>query len=394
MDYQIVNVLANGPRGGTQSVDYKLDLLGRFAAAGNIRSLLGTKLHINQQTGDFSFQESGLRTWWARTGADSLTNPVVHGFVTAVFLNARREFNFIGDERQRGDKISRILYAYKGYSTLVRQGYSGNNALKAQVIEIARICKEMFAVPYVHKFSQGDWLARGHEGACWAFVLDWFRRGFKGKKSYAGAKIPKKMDAILALQEDQLRIRNRAIVFNGLPGGGAGRTVRVVDADAPYPLQSAYQGDYVTRAGHDVQRLNERFDNIDLRVVSTHFIAPEEQRCYSVRAPGVAGSPRQVGHDVLDVLRRDRIAVVSRGDADNAYLLSLSFRDYFTDAHSGGHAIGIRSSSNWRVEFFDPNYGEGELPLGFGSLWVDSVVGEYSLTHAVECVEVTRVSVR
>ncbi|MEN9667151.1 MAG: hypothetical protein RLZZ326_3514, partial [Planctomycetota bacterium] len=91
IEYPVINVLAAGARGGTQSNDDKLDLLGRFAEVGNIRSMLGTKLFINQQTGDFTIQASGLKTWWARSAADSLTNPAVHRHVKDVFETAKRE---------------------------------------------------------------------------------------------------------------------------------------------------------------------------------------------------------------------------------------------------------------------------------------------------------------
>ncbi len=391
MDYPIVNVLANAPRGGTQSVDDKLDLLGRFATAGNVRSLLGTKLLINQQTGDFTLQESGLRTWWARSAADSLTNPAVHRHVTRLFENARAQVGRMGNNAQKKTKVDRILYAYKGYGSLVRQGYSGNDTLKAQVYEIAGLCHELFQVPYAHKFSQGDWLPRGHDGACWAFVLDWLRRSFKGKYGYSGAKIQKKMGAIEALQRDQLEIRQRGAGNAFVPGVN---TVRIVNPDAPHARQDAYQGGYVTRDGHAAQRFNQRFDDMFFHPDYSWLIAPEEQRCYGIRAPGDASMPRLVGNLIMDFLRRDRNASLVNGDADNGWMLSLIFRDYFNNAGSTGHAIGIRFSADRRnAMYFDPNSGTGEIFLDMAHLWIDSVILEYSLSYAIESVSVRRVSV-
>ena len=385
MDYQVVNVLANG---GTQNNDNKLDLLGRFAAEGNIRTLLGTKLHINQQTGDFSIQDSGLRTWWARSAADSLTNTAVQGHVTRLFKNAKAEVRLIGDTDRCVEKVKRIHYAFKGYSTLVRRGYSGNNDLKDHVRDIAGICGETFRVPYVHQISQMALLPRGHSGVCWGFVLDWLRRSFNGKFSYEKSKIEKKMGAIASLHRDQMNIKM---------GAALGGEARLVNPNAPRANQGAYEGGYVSRAGHGAQRFNQRFDGMmyhggDL-LDRTFWVAPEDQRCYGVRAPGDRSFPRLVGIDVMDYVKRDRIRSLLGPEADCGWLLSLSFRDFFTDAHTAGHAIGIRFTPDRRsLVFFDPNYGTGDVFQDMGHLWVDSVIKQYSFGYVVESVSVTRVS--
>jgi hypothetical protein len=387
MDYQVVNVLANGLRGGTQNNDNKLDLLGRFAAEGNIRTLLGTKLHINQQTGDFSIQDSGLKTWWARSAADSLTNPAVHGHVTRLFENAKAEVRRIGDTDRCVEKVKRIHYAFKGYSTLIRRGSSGSDLLKNHVRTIAGICSETFRVPYVHQISQGALLPRGHSGVCWGFVLDWLRRSFNGKFSYENAKIEKKMGAIASLHRDQMDIKVAALF------GGA----RLVNPNNPRVNQGAYEGGYVSRAGHGAQRFNQRFDGMTYHGGdmwdSTFWVAPEEQRCYGVRAPDDASFPRLVGEKVMNYVRLDRYKNILGPDADCGWLLSLSFRDFFTNAQSTGHAIGIRFTPDRRsLLFFDPNFGTGDIFLGMGHLWVDSVIKQYSFGDVVERVSVTRVS--
>lgn len=386
IEYPIVNVLAAGVRGGGQSNDAKLEVLGRFAAAGSIRSMLGTKLFINQQTGDFAIQESGLRTWWERSKADSLTSPAVHRHVMDVFEAANRERNRLMDQDRCMRKIQNIQYAFKGYSSLVRLGYSGERTLKKQVQGIARIVRDLAPVPYFHKLSQGDWLPDGHDGACWAFVLDWLRRGFNGKYNYAGAKIAKKMDAIRALQEDQL---SKDYTSGIREAYGVAGPMGLVDATMP----NAYQGGYVARKGHAAQRFNPRFDGMMYHSDRKFPIEPQERRCYCVRAPGDATVPRSVGSEVLNYLKIDRIASVT-SDSQSGWMLALSFRDYFNDAASTGHAVGVRFSSDQRwIMFFDPNYGTGEMPLDMGHLWIDHVIQAYSFSYAVESVSVRRVSI-
>ena len=384
IEYPIVNVLAAGARGGTQSNDDKLDLLGRFASVGNIRSMLGTKLFINQQTGDFTLQDSGFKTWWARSAADSLTNPAVHRHVTNVFEAAKLERNRLWDQNLCLRKIENIHYAFKGYSSLVRLGYSGEKTLKKQVQDIARIVRDIAPVPYVHKLSQGKWLPDGHDGACWAFVLDWLRRGFNGKLNYAGAKIAKKMDAIMALQEDQVDkdFLSRIRQFQGHD------KVELVDTTRP----SAYQGGYTTRQGHVAQRFNPRFDGMMYHSDRWFPIDPQERRCYGVRAPGATFS-RSVGGEILNYLKVDRIGSLL-SDSQSGWMLGLSFRNYFNDAASAGHAVGVRFSSDRRwIMFFDPNDGTGEMPLDMGHLWIDHVIQAYSFSYAVESVSVRRVSI-
>ncbi len=384
IEYPIVNVLAAGARGGTQSNDDKLDLLGRFASVGNIRSMLGTKLFINQQTGDFTLQDSGFKTWWARSAADSLTNPAVHRHVTNVFEAAKLERNRLWDQNLCLRKIENIHYAFKGYSSLVRLGYSGEKTLKKQVQDIARIVRDIAPVPYVHKLSQGKWLPDGHDGACWAFVLDWLRRGFNGKLNYAGAKIAKKMDAIMALQEDQVDkdFLSRIRQFQGHD------KVELVDTTRP----SAYQGGYTTRQGHVAQRFNPRFDGMMYHSDRWFPIDPQERRCYGVRAPGATFS-RSVGSEILNYLKVDRIGSLL-SDSQSGWMLGLSFRNYFNDAASAGHAVGVRFSSDRRwIMFFDPNDGTGEMPLDMGHLWIDHVIQAYSFSYAVESVSVRRVSI-
>ncbi len=384
IEYPVINVLAAGARGGTQSNDDKLDLLGRFAEVGNVRSMLGTKLLVNQQTGDFTIQDSGFKTWWARSAADSLTNPAVHRHVTNVFEAAKLERNRLWDQNLCLRKIENIHYAFKGYSSLVRLGYSGERTLKKQVQDIARIVRDIAPVPYVHKLSQGKWLPDGHDGACWAFVLDWLRRGFNGKLNYAGAKIEKKMDAIMALQEDQVDkdFLSRIRQFQGHD------KVELVDTTRP----SAYQGGYTARQGHAAQRFNPRFDGMMYHSDRWFPIDPQERRCYCVRAPGATFS-RSVGSEILNYLKVDRIGSLL-SDSQSGWMLGLSFRNYFNDAASAGHAVGVRFSSDRRsIMFFDPNDGTGEMPLDMGHLWIDHVIQAYSFSYAVESVSVRRVSI-
>jgi hypothetical protein len=75
-------------------------------------------------------------------------------------------------------------------------------------------------------------------------------------------------------------------------------------------------------------------------------------------------------------------------------MLALSFRDFFSDAVSTGHAVGIRfSPGRHGIMFFDPNYGTGEMPFDTGHLWINHLIQEYSFRYAVESVSVRRVSV-
>ena len=390
IEYKIANVLAAGVRAVGQSNDTKLDLLGRFAVLGNVRSMLGTKLLVNQQTGDFTIQDSGFKTWWARSAADSLTNPAVHRHVTNVFETAKRQRNMLVDQNLCLRKIQNIQYAFKGYSSLVRLGYSGERILKDQIKSIARIVRDIAPVPYVHKLSQGDFLPDGHVGACWAFVLDWLRRGFNGKLNYAGAKIPKKMDAIMALQEDQTS-KDRTSLIRAMYGVAG--PVELVDATLPNARPNAYQGGYVARKGHAAQRFNPRFDGMMYHSDRWFPIDPQERRCYCVRAPGDATVPRSVGSEVLSYLKKDRIASLI-SDSQSGWILVLSFRNYFNDAVTSGHAVGVRFSSDRRwIMFFDPNYGADEMPLDMGHLWIDHVIQAYSFSYAVESVSVRRVSI-
>lgn len=389
IEYPIVNVLAAGMRAVGQSNDVKLDLLGRFAEVGNVRSMLGTKLLVNQQTGDFTIQDSGFKTWWARSAADSLTNPAVHRHVTNVFEAAKLERNRLMDQDRCMRKIQNIHYAFKGYSSLVRLGYGGERTLKKQVQDIARIVRDIAPVPYVHKLSQGHWLPDGHDGACWAFVLDWLRRGFNGKYNYAGAKIAKKIDAIMALQEDQLNKDHTSQIREVF---GAAGPMGLVDATMPNLRPNAYQGGYVARQGHAAQRFNPRFDGMMYHSDRKFPIEPQERRCYCVRFPGATFS-RSVGSEILSYLKNDRIASLM-SDSQSGWMLALSFRDYFNDAVSSGHAVGVRFSSDRRwIMFFDPNDGTGEMPLDMGHLWIDHVIQAYSFSYAVESVSVRRVSI-
>ncbi len=271
----------------------------------------------------------------------------------------------------------------------MRLGYSGNRILQAQVGDISDLCRGLFQVPYAHQFSQGQWLPARHRGACWAFVLDWLRRSFNGKHSYSGAKIAKKMPAIMALQKDQQEINLRS---RGLFGGyGA---ARIVNPNMPHARQDAYGGGYVARDGHNAQRYNPRFDDIMYCPTVECYIAQEEHRCYGIRAPGDASVPRLVGAEIVGFLRRDWIRSLVGGDKDFGWMLALRFNDFFSDAGEGGHAIGIRFSPDRRnLSYFDPNYGEGEILLDMGHLWINSVILGYSMHHAVYSVGVSRVYV-
>jgi hypothetical protein len=378
-----------------QTNDEKLEVLGRFATAAGIRSNLGTKLLVNQQTGDLAIQDSGFKTWWARSAADSLTNPAVHRHVTNVFETALRERNLLLDQNRCVRKIQNIHCAFKGYSTLVRNGYGGNETLIHQVGEIAQICCELVVVPYSHALSQTSWLPPGHGGACWAFVLDWLRRSFKGKSGYQNAKLGRKMGAIEALQADQLaiRARGRTELVPGMPGYGFGYSdVRLVDPQAPAVNQAAYQGRNVPAAGNAAQRFSPRFDGMMYRIGRLFPIVPAERRCYGVRGPGTPYS-RVIGDQVLQHIEEDARASVAVGDSDRGWVLSLGLRDYFSDALTAGHALGIRYSpcQSWAT-FFDPNSGTGEIPATMADLWIESVILEYSFGYAVESITVHRVS--
>lgn len=369
--------------------DEKLEVLGRFATAGNIRSLLGTKLLVNRQTGDLTYQESGLKTWWSRTKDDSLTRPENYRVVTQVFDVARGERNQLRTTDAVKSKVERILWAFKGYSTLVRRGYGNNRELIREVKKISRICEDLVFFPYCHCLSQSSLLPEGHEGVCWAFVLDWLRRGFKGKNDYRNARrMNSKMEAIKALQKDQMDIKNRQGHFL------ITKDVPIVDPNTPYPNQAAYQGRNAPAAGNAAQRLSPRFDGILYRAPMPFFIAPAEQRCYGLnnRKPGTEG-PNFLGKQILQYIKTDFIKSGYDGDRDRGWLLSLNYRDYFTDTATSGHAVGFRLlPSKALAEYFEPNFGTGEMDVNYADHWINATILRNSLYYAVESVTVQRVS--
>jgi hypothetical protein len=374
---------------GRMTNDENLAVLGRFATAGNIRSLLGTKLLVNRRTGDLTYQDSGLMTWWNRTGADSLTKAANYELVTHVFDVARVERNRLSTHDAISSKVNRILWAFKGYSTLVRCGYNEENLI-TQVRKISRICRNLFFVPYFHALSQSSLIPSGNKGVCWAFVLDWLRRGFKGKNDYRNARrMDSKMEAIMALQDDQLEIKYRQRLHQW---GGRDGDVRIVDPEKPFFNQAAYQGRNAPATGNAAQRFSPRFDGILYRAPRHFAIAPAERRCYGVHRPGTE-QPSFLGNEILQYIKEDALASAAGGDRDRGWMLSLSYRDYFTDAPTDGHAVGLRLSpcGTWAA-YFEPNFGTGEVDANYADFWINSMILRNSLDYAVESVRVHRVS--
>jgi len=359
-----------------QSIRDKFRVLGQFAEANNVRSLLGTKLFVDRTTGDFELQKSGVKTWWNRTADDSLTNREVYGRVTEFFVRNRPPRNNVEWLRQ-------YLYAFKGYSTLVRLGYSGagdkNDALRTQVKTLAALCDSVLDLGPRQPFNQRDMTnlapPRYKDGICWSLVLDWLRRGFKGKYGYsfANMNVQKKLPGLLALQDDQAAIRTAAIS----PFLPIQRDVALID---PADANRVAQDQYRTFAGI-----------VYRREVARIYIDPEDRLCNGIGNPESTASMNdanegQVGKEVINVLRDG----LNRGTGGQfGWILSLKFRDFFSDSCGPGHAIGVRPSPNGLTfDVFDPNYGSDEFPVDQAHAWIDLVIMKYSLQYAVESIAI------
>jgi len=359
-----------------QSIRDKFRVLGQFAEANSVRSLLGTKLLVNRATGEFSLQQSGLTTWWNRSKEDSLTNEQVYGRVTEFFERNR-------PPRYNAEWLRQYLYAFKGYSTLVRLGYSGaggrNDALRTQVETLGRICSSLLDLSPRQPFNQRDMTnlapPRYSDGICWSLVLDWLRRGFKGKYGYsfANMNVQKKLPGLLALQDDQVAIRTAATN----PFLPIQRDVALID---PADANRVAQDQYRTFAG--IVYRSE---------VARIYIDPEDRRCYGIGNPESNASMNdanegQVGREVIDVLRD---GLIRNTGGQFGWILSLKFRDFFSDSCGPGHAIGVRPSPNGLTfGVFDPNYGSDEFPVDQAHTWIDLVLMKYSLQDAVESIAI------
>ena len=378
-----------------QTTEQKLDVLGSFATAARIRSVWGTKLFVDRATGDMQLQESGFRTFWNRTAADSLTNPQVHNQVTAVFVRAISEHKEDMQQQrishvQQGNygisvqpdlaHIARILYAFKGYSTLIKMGYSGVRALRDHVGKIAEeINQNLIPISARNAFNQGKYTK---EGFCFGFTLDWLRRAYKQKFAYdylnddeQRLKIQSKIDAVAAISDGP---NQRRILNAGRDPFGA--TLAVYAGAVPMVNNRlstrAYEAPFA-----------RRFQGMTLHQTRPFFIAPEDQRCFQVGPVGAPLRPPQVCSEIIQYLSDDKGRVAVCG-----WLLGLNFRDFFSDARTDGHAIGIVFEGNHTAHCFDPNYGSEQFYRAGAAGWLAAIIKNYSLTYAVWRIDINRVS--
>jgi hypothetical protein len=377
-----------------QSLEEKLDVLGSFAAADRVRRVWGTKLLVSAN-GDMQRQDAGFSTFWSRNPNDSLTKPVVHNQVRRVFdtaLNQVHATTFRGNPDFGLQR--RILYAFKGYSTLVRRGYADRgDALKNQVHDIGehvgRVCVPIACDTY---FNQEHHVPRGNNGMCFGFALDWLRRSYKQKYGYDFGLVQTthgemseltktgKLASIRGVQENQNLIRNDG-TRRGIPGLHASmlRDVPIVSNR----LSTA--ADRNREAGYA-----RRFGGMTLHQENSFVLPEEDRRCCGIGPVGSTEVPWVV-RKIAEMVVRDQLA---QGNRACGWLILMNFHDFFTGRYEVGHAIGMffEGAGTGRYHCFDPNHGtvSGFQDLAFA--WLRFAILRWSLRYCVPTVEIHRVS--
>lgn len=385
-----------------QTLDQKLDVLGSFAAADGIRSVWGAKLLVDQD-GDMHLQEAGFSTFWSRRAADSLTNANVFGKVWNVFSEACTAVQTarIQNAGDAGNELAwRTLYAYKGYSTLVRRGYGSNAVLRDQVTQLGRLVGRA-CVPIAcngSSFDQSAHIPAGSQGMCYGFTVDWLRRCYKQKYGYGFGHIytrqgevsvlaaKGKLAAVAGIQENQSLIQNDGSRRRNLTGMHVSmlRDVPIVSnrlsTNAGQRLEAAYA---------------DRFAGMTLHQERSFLVPQQDTRCCGVGPVGHDREPQTV-QAIIQAMRQD---MVSPGNSACGWLISLNFADFFTGAPENGHAIGMffEGQRTGRFICFDPNHGTVETPVGFPDLawlWLRLSILRWSLRYSVPSVTLNRVSTR
>jgi hypothetical protein len=376
-----------------QTIEQKLDVLGSFAAADRIRKVWGTKLLVSAN-GDMQLQEAGFATFWGRNANDSLTNPAVHNRVEEVFDTALTRVHLTRyGGNQDSELQQRVLYAFKGYSTLVRRGYD-HNVLRAQVQRIAGKAARL-AVPIVCTtyFDQSDHIPEGSRGLCYGLTVDWLRRSYKQKYGYDFGLIQTrqgetsqlvrkgKLASIVGLQENQSLIRN--------DGSRETRIGYEANMFRDVPIVS-------NRLSKDVGRNREaayarRFAGMTLHTELSFRPDEAEQRCCGIAPVGSWDVPRLI-RNLEIAMDRD----LAQANGPCGWLISLGFADFFTGSREVGHAIGMfcEGANIGRYHCFDPNHGtvSGFRDIAWG--WLQFSILRWSLLKAVPEVSLNRVSAR
>lgn len=381
-----------------QTLDQKLDVLGSFAAADRIRSVWGAKLLVDQ-AGDMHLQEAGFSTFWSRRAADSLTN--VYGTVGDVFSEActavqMARFQNAGDA---GNELAwRTLYAYKGYSTLVRKGYGSNAVLRGQVTQLGRMVGRA-CVPIAcngSSFDQSRHIPAGSQGMCYGFTVDWLRRCYKQKYGYGFGHIDTrqgevsvlaakgKLAAVAGIQENQSLIRNDGSRRGNLTGMHVSmlRDVPIVSNRLSTPAGARLEAAYA-----------DRFAGMTLHQERPFLVPQQDRRCCGVGPVGHDQEPQTV-QAIIQAMTQD---MVSTGNNPCGWLITLCFADFFTGAPESGHAIGMffEGQRTGRFICFDSNHGTVETPVEFIALrWLRFSILRWSLCYSVPSVTLNRVSTR
>jgi hypothetical protein len=388
-----------------QSLQEKLDVLGSFAAADKVRKVWGTKLLV-RANGDMERQEAGFYTFWSRNASDSLTNPAVHNQVQLVFDTALTKVHSATHFRNHNfDLQQRILYAFKGYSTLVRRGYADRgNALKDQVRAIGdRVGKLCVPIACNTYFNQAHHIPQESEGMCFGFALDWLRRCYKQKYGYGYGLVQTgpvkslsnparqgmtseltkggKLASIQGIQENQLLIKNdgtRSRPIMGYPASMS-RDVPIVSNRLSTAADQNREAAYARRFGGMILHQEYGFP-----------VPEEERRCCGIGPPGATEEPWVI-RSIDDMVVRDQLA---QGNRACGWLILMYFKNFFTNRYENGHAIGMFSEGvgTGRYHCFDPNHGtvSGFQDLAFA--WLRFAICRWSLQYCIPSVKIHRVS--
>lgn len=381
-----------------QTLDQKLDVLGSFAAADGIRSVWGAKLLVSQD-GDMHLQEAGFSTFWSRRANDSLTNANVFGKVWNVFSEACTDVQMarLRNAGDAGNELAwRTLYAYKGYSTLVRRGYGSNAVLRDQVTKIGRMVGRACVPIACHSFfDQSAHIPAGSRGMCYGLTVDWLRRCYKQKYGYGFGHVltqqgemselaaKGKLAAVAGIQENQSLIQNY-----GTRRGNLTRMHASMLQDVPIVSNRLSTDEGKSREAAYARR----FTGMTLHQERSFLVPQQDTRCCGVGPVGHDREPQTV-RDIIQAMRQD---IVSQGNTACGWLIGLNFADFFTGAPENGHAIGMffEGQRTGRFHCFDPNHGTVSGLQDLAVTWLRFSILRWSLLSSVPTVTFNRVSTR
>ena len=383
-----------------QTLDEKLDVLGSFAAADGIRSVWGAKLLVNRETGDMQLQQAGFATFWSRRADDSLTNAAVYNKVTQVFDQAvagvqNRRNAAAGSE---SELTRRTLYAFKGFSTLVRRGYGGNAVLEAKVTAIGKtVGKVCVPIPCQTHFDQSFHIPPECRGMCYGFTVDWLRRCYKHKYGYGYGLIDTHAGEMseLALKKGGAKLRAIAGIQynqNEIENNGSRPFDRRKRTDFwDLPIVSNRLS---TRAGETAEAAYaSRFAGMTLHQRRHIFLPEEDWRCCGVGPAVNAPSEISVGVETsMLYIEQDYLTHANNGPC--GWLIGLDFYDFFNGVMVNGHAIGMFFERRGLCHCFDPNHGTVSAGQDFAWNWLQFTILRWSLRQCIKSITINRVSTR